>query len=388
MAETNPILMISADCHAGPKQEAYRQYLAKDVREEYDLWVAEAIEQRARRKSLFEGKFLEKHMAGAPTGEGFSGAWDPEQRVRQLEDDGTVAEVIYPDSIVAGGVPFGAGISMKSKEIDPRLTLAGARAHNRWLKDLCDAHPGRRAGVAIIPIDDIDTALSEIAWARTAFNPGGVMLPAGVGELPLYFDPRYEPIWAACADLGLPVSFHTGSGPPEYGQFSFSPMLYVSESPWFAHRPLTFLMWSGVFERHPNLTVVMAEQGSAWIIHTLKAWDGQYANPMLKHLVADLSLKPSEYFARQIFIAASMLSPQECSVRHKIGVDKLMWGSDYPHPEGTWPHTKKRIHETFGDVPEDEVRAMLGETAAKVYGFDTDALAEHARRVGPLPNEI
>ena len=388
MVATKPILMISADCHAGPEQVVYRQYLEASVHAEYDAWVAEAGKQRARKRSLFEGKFLEKHKSGKSTGGAATGAWDPEQRIRQLEDDGTVAEVIYPDSIVAGGVPFGAGISMNSKKVDPRLTLAGARAHNRWLKDLCDAHPGRRAGVAVIPIHDIDTAVEEIHWARKAFDQGGVMLPAGVGDFPLYFDPRYEPIWATCADLGVPVSFHTGSGPPDYGDFPFSPMLYVSETPWFAHRPLTFLMWSGAFERHPNLTVVMAEQGSAWIIPTLKSWDGQYTNPMFTHLIAGLSMKPSEYFARQIFIAASMLTPQECGVRHKIGVDKLMWGSDYPHPEGTWPNTRKRIHETFSDVPEAEVRAMLGETAAKVYGFDTTLLAEHAERVGLLPNEI
>ena len=387
MAASDRILMISADCHAGPLPETYRHYLEKSVHEDYAAWVAEAEAQRSRRKSLFEGKFYEKHKAGRSAG-GVTGAWDPAQRVRELEGDGTVAEVIYPDSIVGGGVPFGAGISMNSKKVDPRFTLAGARAHNRWLKDLCDAHPGRRAGIAVIPIDDIETAVEEIAWARKAFPQGGVMLPAGTGDLPLYFDPRYEPVWAASADLGLPVSFHTGSGPPDYGQFPFSPMLYVSEAPWFAHRPLTFLMWSGVFERHPKLTVVMAEQGSAWIVPVLKAWDGQYGQTMFKHLIADLSHKPSEYFARQIFIAASMLTPAECGVRHKIGVDKLMWGSDYPHPEGTWPHTKQRIHETFSDVPEDEVRAMLGETAAKVYGFDVEALMAHAARVGPLPSEI
>ena len=240
----------------------------------------------------------------------------------------------------------------------------------------------------MIPIDDIETAVEEITWAREAFPQGGVMLPAGTGELPLYHDPRYEPVWAECAALGLPISFHTGSGPPEYGDFPFSPMLYVAETPWFAHRPLTFLMWSGVFERHPKLTVVMAEQGSAWIVPLLRAWDGQYRRPMFKHLISGLSLQPSEYFARQIFIAASMLTPEECRVRHKIGVDKLMWGSDYPHPEGTWPNTEKHIHATFSGVPEEEVRAMLGETAAKVYGFDAEALAVHAESVGPLPSEI
>jgi predicted TIM-barrel fold metal-dependent hydrolase len=385
MAASRPILMISADCHAGPPPETYQQYLDPGVHAEYAAWLAALEEQKRSRQSLFEEKFFDEHQSDKTA---INGAWDPDQRIRQLEGDGTVAEVIYPDSIVAGGVPFGAGISMNSKPIDPKLTLAGARAHNRWLRDLCNAHPGRRAGVAVIPIHDMDVAVAEIRWARDAFPQGGVMLPAGTDELPLYFDPCYEPIWQVCAELGLPVSFHTGSGPPDYGNFPFSPLLYVAEGPWFAHRPLTFLMWSGVFERHPGLTVVMAEQGSAWVVATLKGWDRTYELPMFRHMTAMLPLKPSEYFARQVFVAASMLTPDECSIRHKIGVDKLMWGSDYPHPEGTWPNTKKKIHETFGDVPEDEARAMLGETAAKVYGFDAEQLAVDAERVGPLPTEL
>jgi len=382
--QTKPIMMISADCHAGPPAETYREYLDPGVRADYDLWLAAAEEQRRARQSLFEKDFFEGFEADQV---GISGAWDPQQRIRELEGDGTVAEVIYPDSIVAGGVPFGAGITMNSQAIEPRLTLAGARAHNRWLKDLCAAHPGRRAGIATIPIDDIDVAVEEIRWAREAMPQGGVMLPAGTGELPLYFDPRYEPIWAACAELAMPVSFHTGSGPPDYGNFPFSPMLFVAEGPWFAHRPLTFLMWAGVLERHPKLTVVMAEQGSAWVLPTLRGWDRTFELPMFKHMTAAMPLKPSEYFARQVFVAASMLTPEECGLRHKIGVDKLMWGSDYPHPEGTWPNTRKKLNETFGDVPEAEARAMLGETAASVYNFDSRVLEADAARVGPLPGQ-
>ena len=130
MDATKQILMISADCHAGPEQVVYRQYLENSVHEEYDAWVAEAEVARVRKRSLFEDKFLDKHNkgTGGEQGGAVTGAWDPEQRIRQLEDDGTVAEVIYPDSIVAGGVPFGAGISMNSSKVDPRLTLAGARA--------------------------------------------------------------------------------------------------------------------------------------------------------------------------------------------------------------------------------------------------------------------
>ena len=83
-----------------------------------------------------------------------------------------------------------------------------------------------------------------------------------------------------------------------------------------------------------------------------------------------------------------MLSREECQVRHAIGVQTMMWGSDYPHPEGTWPHTQERLRETFDGVPEPEVRAILGENAARVYGFDLAALASEAERVGPRPADL
>ena len=381
------ILMISADCHGGPLPETYKQYLERGLHEEYDRWLAELEERRRQRAGLFEKRFFEKFESEGGA-EGLRGAWDPERRIRELEADGTVAEVVFPDSIVAGGVPFGAGIGMNARGIDPKLTLAGARAHNRWMRDLCEANPGRRGGIAPIPIDDIEVALEEIQWVHKAFGQGGVLLPASTGSLPLYHDPRYEPLWSTCEDLGVPVHIHTGSGPPDYGDFPFSPILYVCEAPWFAHRPLTFVMWSGVFERHPNLKWVMTEQGAGWIPALLKQWDGLCDRPMFKHLRGAMSLKPSEYWARQCFVGASMLSPEECAMRYKIGVGTIMWGSDYPHPEGTWPHTKERLHDTFAGVPESDMRAILGENAARVYGFDPEALAPDVERVCPLPSDL
>ncbi len=151
------LLLISADCHAGPPAKTYRAYLDGKLHDEYARWLAEVEDHRHKRQSLFDPKFSEKFEdEGA---EGLHGAWDSGRRIRELEADGTVAEVIFPDSIVAGGVPFGAGISMNSREIDPALTWAGARAHNRWLNDFCDEASGRRAGIAPIPIGDIDLAV-------------------------------------------------------------------------------------------------------------------------------------------------------------------------------------------------------------------------------------
>jgi predicted TIM-barrel fold metal-dependent hydrolase len=96
----------------------------------------------------------------------------------------------------------------------------------------------------------------------------------------------------------------------------------------------------------------------------------------------DLSLTPEEYFQRNCYIGASFLAPHEIGSRHNIGVDKLMWGSDYPHMEGTWPNTEHKLRETFHDVGEGEIRNMLGENAIDVFGFDRTLMEKTAARIG------
>ena len=91
---------------------------------------------------------------------------------------------------------------------------------------------------------------------------------------------------------------------------------------------------------------------------------------MFRHEQKRLKSRPSEYWQRQCYVEAMFFQPREAKLRHKIGVDNMMWGSDYPHYEGSWPNSRKALHEALHDVPEDEIRAILGENAARVYGFD------------------
>ncbi len=382
------VMLISADCHAGAQPEVYRDYVDPQYREAYDGWRKQVELEMARRASLFDTDFEANHEKekAVATG-GMEGSWDFERRLQELEADSIVGEVIFPDSM-GGGVPFGAGLMQNSFEMPPELTLAGIRAHNRWLADLCNTHPGRHAGVALVSLDDVDVATVEIQRAKEAGLFGGILIPAGTGKNPLYHHPRYEPIWRTCEELDMPVHSHSGGGTPDYGELPASPAIFISEVAWFAHRAFTFLLWAGVFERYPRLKLVMTEQGCSWIIHTLKEFERQFDMPLFRYFSRDLKLRPKEYFARQCYLGASFLHPEECADRYQIGVDKLMWGSDYPHLEGTWPHTREKLRETFGEVPATETRVMLGETAAEVYGFDVEALAEVVERAGPSQEEI
>lgn len=163
-----------------------------------------------------------------------------------------------------------------------------------------------------------------------------------------------------------------------------STSIFFTEVCWFAHRLFWHLLWSGVLERHPKLRLVFTEQFADWLPDLLKRLDMQYAGTVSSAtLTSGLSRKPSEYWARQCSVGASFMTRDECAMRHAIGVPTILWGSDFPHDEGTWPDTAAALHATFQGVPESELRAMLGDNAMRVYGFDRKVLAAHAQRVGP-----
>jgi hypothetical protein len=143
---------------------------------------------------------------------------------------------------------------------------------------------------------------------------------------------------------------------------------------------------------------VFSEQGTAWVPERLKELDHFYhrmrdagsgaQESLWGGPVRALSLSPSEYWARQCHIGASFLRPSEAKLRYEVGIDRVMWGTDYPHMEGTQPFTRQALRATFADVPEDEVRAILGGNAAKLYGFDLQALQPLVDRIGPTVDEV
>ena len=153
------------------------------------------------------------------------------------------------------------------------------------------------------------------------------------------------------------------------------------------------LLFSGAFERFPGLKFVVTEAAAYWATDMMWKWDqylggGHTTKKMAALMKGKISRLPSDYFGSNIFIGASTMSPEEIRRRHVLGCDVVMWGTDYPHPEGTWPHTMERLQAHFADVPVEDTRKLLGETAAACYGFDLDELAPIAERVGPTPEAL
>jgi predicted TIM-barrel fold metal-dependent hydrolase len=402
------LLIISADCHAGALPATYEQYMPRKYHAAArEWWIAYAREMSSRAGTFFDQEAVDAYAEAAGEGGGrmraFSdprtklsdddilgmltdpsspfaprrGEFDPAVRIRELDADGVAGEVIFPQM-----APFGAGLMQYRFAVTPERSFAGCQAYNRWLADFCRANPGRHAGVALIDVEDIDASVKEIRAARELGLSGGVLLPTSTGRHPFYHHPRYEPIWSVCEELDLPLQSHSGWS-PDYGEVRCATAMYISEVDMWAQRPFSALLWSGAFERHPRLKYVLTETGVGWVVEKLRVLEFKAGNPIFKHFTRDLSLSPTGYFARNCFVGASFMPAHEGRFRHQIGVDKLMWGTDYPHLEGTWPNTRKALRETFADYPEDEIRAILGGNAARVYGFDTAALQRIADEIGP-----
>jgi predicted TIM-barrel fold metal-dependent hydrolase len=392
-------LVISSDCHAGLPPEKYRDYLDPQYRDAFDLALPIQIEHTKAAAKMFLVDDINAEWRKDIEHE-LTGAWDHDQRIKVLDDDGIAGEIIYPDGITEMNMPpFGAGLSLPTEGIVPELQWAGARAHNRWLAELCQMAPERRAGVAIVPaLWDVDEAVKEVRWARENGLRGGIMIPPMWGKLAPYHDPRYNPLWAVCEELDMPVNVH--SGPADTENY-FGPMpppegtkphpgamgIYICEVAWYMVRPLTFMIWGGVFERYPKLKMILTEGTSVWAPQYLEMMDQRYSETHYSAKLGDyrshLSMKPSDYFDRNVFLGASCMPRREAELRHEIGVGNLMWGSDYPHPEGTWPTTRDQMVETFRGVPDPEIEQMLGGNAVEVFGFDREKLAPLVSRVGP-----
>jgi len=380
-------VVISADCHAVGRPEDFTPYLDEQYRDAYAASQGVRSEFAAGRSKasedgglLFSREALDEYHAHDETADmagGTTGQWDSDRRIAELEADGVVAEVVFPN-----GGPFVTGRGVEPFPVE--CQNAGLRAYNRWLADFCADADGRRAGIAQIPIDDVDVAIAEIEHAA-ARGLKGVSVPILFGDDPpqLYHE-RYAPMWAACAANALPVHVHGGAG-PDYGggidQLT-SIMLYVSEVPIWPRRILTFLLWNGTLERHPDLRLVFTEGTSDWVPATISYLDYLYESKDFAHVREVLPRPPSEYWKHQCYVGASSVSRAETDMRHDIGVENMMFGSDYPHVEGTWPRTYDWVRATLGGIPEDEQRLILGGNAARLYGFDLGRLEPIAARVG------
>jgi predicted TIM-barrel fold metal-dependent hydrolase len=157
---------------------------------------------------------------------------------------------------------------------------------------------------------------------------------------------------------------------------------------WFTRRPLWFFVFGGVFDRHPNLRVVVAENGVQWLPSVIRDMEQFFDTHGAAPVRSALAMRPADYFERHVFLAGSLMQRYDAEMREEIGIDRLMWGADYPHLEGAAPIHRAILRHVFGGLPEPEVRKILGQNAVKVWGFDEELLQSVADRVGPTVGDL
>jgi len=290
------------------------------------------------------------------------GGWDPAQHLADMRLDGVAGEVLYPSQ----GLFY-----FRIK--DGALMSAIFRAYNDWLAEFCATDPARLKGIAMVNLDDVEDGLRELE--RTAkLGLAGAMITEYPLEDRRYDQPEYERFWAAAAALGMPISLHTATRRQGKirgaGHKTLRDASSRATKAFYPALSMCDLILSGVFERHPALTLAIVEFELSWAPHLLDTMDYTYRE---RHEEAIYrfkdGMKPSDFFHRNV-----VLSFQEDAIgirlRDVIGPDNMMWGSDYPHSESTFPRSRKILEEILAGVPEDEQAKIVGGTTARVYGFD------------------
>jgi predicted TIM-barrel fold metal-dependent hydrolase len=378
---TDRYTIITADSHAGGSHAQYREYLDAKYRDDFDAW-------RGKYKNPFKDLKDDRRTRN----------WDSDERWGEMQRDGVVAEVIFPNTVP----PFFPSFVLFAgppKPDDYEHRLAGIRAHNRWLVDFVAEAPERRAGIGQIFLNDIDDAIEDVRWIKDHGLRGGVLLPNVAPDVkwvkPLY-DPTYDRLWAVLEELEVPVNVHGGTGVPDYGRYPVSQLLYINEASFYAQRPLVQFLLSGVFERFPRLKFVMTETGCRWVPPLLDRLDSVMAKIRDTGATGEIRYPrevvlpklPSEYFVQNCWIGVSQPGPDDAAARSSLGPDRFMWGSDYPHDEGTFPYTREHLRQIFHGTSTGDMRDILGGNAAKLYGFDLDALARYGEQYGPTVEEL
>jgi predicted TIM-barrel fold metal-dependent hydrolase len=372
--DPNRYLMISCDCHANEPSDLWHKRLDEKFRRrlpriEIDengvKWVISDTLRRTRlQDSIFEGEDLARNQAGTDIGE----------RLKDRARDGVDAELIFPNK----------GLFMWATQ-DALFAQAQCKVWNDWAWETYGPYNDFMSPMATLATADIEGSIKEIERvAKLGFR--GLTLPCKPvfnsqdSRDPNYNMGVYDPMWSLIEETGLPITFHIGTGrdPRAASKEGGAVMNYVAHALTQAIEPVAALCSSGVLERFPKIKFAAIESGIGWVPWSLQAMDEAYrkhhmwAYPKLKKL-------PSEYF-REHGAVAFQEDRAGLALAVEFGlVDNFLWSNDYPHHEGSWPHSAEAIERQMGDFSEEDRAKILGLNAAKMFNFDIDLLMQRRR---------
>jgi predicted TIM-barrel fold metal-dependent hydrolase len=300
------------------------------------------------------------------------GCHDISERIKDMDLEGVWAQLCFPNM---GG--FAGGVFARSK--DRTLALECVRAYNDFIIDeWCAAYPDRQIPLAMTPYWDVDATVAEInrVAAKGAKSITFPELPDRLG-LPSWHSDHWDPILAAASEAALPLSLHFGSGGvPQTSPEAMGENLTVGIS-LFGLNSVTAtaeLLLSPVFHKFPNLKVALSEGGIGWIPYIVERIDYVWERHSWYNAV-NRDVRPSDLFKDHLF-GCFISDNAGVMARDLIGVDNIMFESDYPHSDSQWPHTRKILENVMADVPDEDAHKMVEWNARKLYNFPRSTVSD------------
>ena len=352
--------VISADSHVNSPPDIYTSRLtgaladrAPRAEETSDgsFWVYEDKKRPAIGLGHMAGReFKDYHTADGKLkfDDVRAGGFYAEPRLKDMKLDGMDAEVLYSGMV-------GTDIE------DPELRLACTKAYNDWLTDYCNVAPDHLAGIAMLPGWDHSLMLEEMRRS-TKNGLKGWHLPAYPAD-GHYGEAKHDSLWETIEDLGYAASIHLGARTGV--RLDENPLPFIATTTIAMAEPFALIIFGGVLQKHPNVKLICTEGGIGWWPYFLERMDNVYK----RHrwwTQANLPEPPSHYFHNSCF---STFQEDLAGIRlwDLLGADNVMWASDYPHTDTTWPESRKVIDKHFKDVPDDAKKKMICTNAQSLY---------------------
>ena len=286
---------------------------------------------------------------------------EPRARLADMDRDGIEAEVLFPTVL---------GSFVSRPKIDPAVTEALMSSYNDWVADYCSEAPRRLFPLACIELRDLHAAAGAMERAKKRGHVG-ILLPCGSPAERPYVDPGYDVLWAAAQEMQMPVAFHAGFGPDREGRaesFRRHGLRYALQHVGVAVT-ISDLIMGGACERFPDVRFVPTEFETGWIAHFLARMDWR----QFRHEDRSrIRMRFSDYWRRNF---RTTFEDDDIGIRTRdeIGVDSLMWASDYPHGDSVWPDSKSTVDRIMADCTPEERHAMTVKNVVALYGLPIEA---------------
>ncbi len=309
---------------------------------------------------------LQQFLKGFSYAGAHRGGWDPAQRVKDMDQDGVTGDVLYTT----------LGFRMFWIR-DAGFQRACFHVYNDWLAEFCSYSPRCLKGLGLISLYDPKQGAEDLEECAKKGLAGGLIWASPPDELPFYSE-VYNSFWKAAQELRMPLSLHEFAGFERIYWESTAEKRTVANAVASHEVETTFATFilSGILERFPRLRIISAELNCGWLAYFLhrmdRAFDSRGVRLQGSPFPTKLTMRPSEYFRRQLY-ATFIDDPYGLAHRHEIGVDNLLWSSDFPHSATFWPHSREKIAKDFHGIGEEDKRKILCENVAKLYGFEVDS---------------